>query len=118
MGRGVRIFRVDTPQTTPSAFLEWVIDELKAAHADVLFLAEAFTRPHVMYRLAKIGFSQSYTYFASRTTKQELTDYFTALTSSKQREFFPPTLWPNTPHLLPHFLQLHARPPSRLRRIP
>ncbi len=80
IGEGVRIFRVDNPHTKAFAFWEWAINELTLAHPDVLFLAEAFTRPKVMHRLAKIGFSQSYTYFAWRNTKAELTEYFTELT--------------------------------------
>jgi starch synthase (maltosyl-transferring) len=87
-----------------------VIGEIKKEHGDVLFLAEAFTRPHVIYRLAKLGFSQSYTYFTWRNTKQELTDYFTELTQTEVREYFRPNLWPNTPDILPEFLQVGGRP--------
>ena len=78
--RGIRTFRIDNPHTKPFAFWEWVIAEVKAEHPDVVFLSEAFTRPKVMYRLAKLGFSQSYTYFAWRNTKQELTEYLTERT--------------------------------------
>jgi starch synthase (maltosyl-transferring) len=106
IGKGVRIFRVDNPHTKPFAFWEWVIGEVRRAHPDVIFLAEAFTRPKVMYRLAKAGFSQSYTYFAWRDTKWELTRYFTDLTQSSVREFFRPNLWPNTPDILPESLQV------------
>jgi starch synthase (maltosyl-transferring) len=115
--QGVRIFRVDNPHTKAFAFWEWVIGEIKKEHGDVLFLAEAFTRPHVMYRLAKLGFSQSYTYFTWRNTKQELTDYFTELTQTELREYFRPNLWPNTPDILPEFLQVGGRPAFTIRLI-
>jgi starch synthase (maltosyl-transferring) len=115
--RGVRLFRVDNPHTKPFAFWEWVINELKAEHPDVLFLAEAFTRPHVMYRLAKLGFSQSYTYFTWRNSKQELTEYFTELTQTDVREYFRPNLWPNTPDILSGFLQNGGRPAFMIRLI-
>ena len=115
--QGVRIFRVDNPHTKAFSFWEWVIGEIKKEHADVLFLAEAFTRPHVMYRLAKLGFSQSYTYFTWRNTKQELTDYFTELTQTEVREYFRPNLWPNTPDILSEFLQVGGRPAFMIRLI-
>lgn len=115
--QGVRIFRVDNPHTKPFAFWEWLIGELKEAHPDVLLLAEAFTRPHVMYRLAKLGFSQSYTYFTWRNNKQELTDYFTELTQTEVREYFRPNLWPNTPDILHEFLQAGGRPAFMVRLI-
>jgi starch synthase (maltosyl-transferring) len=115
--QGVHIFRVDNPHTKPFSFWEWVINEIKKQYPDVLLLAEAFTRPHVMYRLAKLGFSQSYTYFAWRNTKQELTDYFTELTQSELREYFRPNLWPNTPDILPEFLQVGGRPAFMVRLI-
>ena len=108
--QGVRIFRVDNPHTKSFAFWEWFIREIKNQYPDVLFLAEAFTRPHVMYRLAKLGFSQSYTYFSWRNTKQELTEYFTELTQTDVREYFRPNLWPNTPDILPEYLQVGGRP--------
>ncbi len=114
---GVRIFRVDNPHTKPFAAWEWVIGEIKKEHNDVLFLAEAFTRPHVMYRLAKLGFSQSYTYFTWRNTKQELTEYFTELTRTEVREYFRPNLWPNTPDILSEFLQVGGRPAFMIRLI-
>ena len=117
IAQGVRIFRVDNPHTKPFAFWEWVIDKIKQAHPDVLFLAEAFTRPHVMYRLAKLGFSQSYTYFTWRNTKQELTEYFTELTQTELREYFRPNLWPNTPDILPEFLQVGGRAAFMVRLI-
>lgn len=115
--QGVRIFRVDNPHTKAFAFWEWVISEVQKHHPDVIFLAEAFTRPHVMYRLAKLGFSQSYTYFAWRNTKQELTDYFRDLTATDVKEFFRPNLWPNTPDILPEFLQVGGRPAFVIRLI-
>ena len=115
--QGVRIFRVDNPHTKPFAFWQWLIDEIKGQYPDVLFLAEAFTRPHVMYRLAKVGFSQSYTYFAWRNTKQELTDYFRELTHTEVQEYFRPNLWPNTPDILPEFLQVGGRPAFMIRLI-
>jgi starch synthase (maltosyl-transferring) len=102
---GVRIFRVDNPHTKSFAFWEWAIGEVKAEHPDVIFLSEAFTRPKVMYRLAKLGFTQSYTYFAWRTTKRELTEYLTELTRTGAAEFFRPSFWPNTPDILTAYLQ-------------
>jgi starch synthase (maltosyl-transferring) len=115
--QGVRIFRVDNPHTKAFAFWEWAIGEIKERYPDVLFLAEAFTRPRVMYRLAKLGFSQSYTYFAWRNTKQELTDYFRELTQTEVREYFRPNLWPNTPDILPEILQIGGRAASMMRLI-
>jgi len=104
--RGVRIFRVDNPHTKAFAFWEWAIGEIRRAHPDVLFLSEAFTRPKVMHRLAKLGFSQSYTYFTWRNGKRELTDYFTELAHGPGRDYFRPNVWPNTPDILG--LQLHG----------
>jgi starch synthase (maltosyl-transferring) len=115
--QGVRIFRIDNPHTKPFSFWEWVIGEIKGQYPDVLFLAEAFTRPHVMSRLAKVGFSQSYTYFAWRNTKHELTSYFTQLTQTELREYLRPNLWPNTPDILPEFLQVGGRPAFIVRLI-
>jgi len=115
--QNVRIFRVDNPHTKAFAFWEWVIDEVKAKYPDVLFLSEAFTRPKVMYRLAKLGFSQSYTYFTWRNTSAELTDYFTELTTTEVKEFFRPNLWPNTPDILPEFLQVGGRPAFAIRLV-
>jgi starch synthase (maltosyl-transferring) len=109
LAEGVRIFRIDNPHTKPFAFWEWVIGEVKREHPDVIFLSEAFTRPKVMYRLAKLGFTQSYTYFAWRNGKQELIDYFTELTRPPVREFFRPNLWPNTPDILTEYLQFNGR---------
>jgi starch synthase (maltosyl-transferring) len=117
INQGVRIFRVDNPHTKPFAFWEWVIGEIKKPYPDVLLLAEAFTRPHVMYRLAKAGFSESYTYFTWRNTKQELTDYFSELTQTEVREYFRPNLWPNTPDILPELLQVGGRPAFMVRLI-
>jgi starch synthase (maltosyl-transferring) len=115
--QGVRIFRVDNPHTKPFSFWEWVIGEIKERHPDVLFLAEAFTRPHVMYRLAKLGFSQSYTYFTWRNTTEELITYFNELTQTEVREFFRPNLWPNTPDILSQFLQAGGRSAFMIRLI-
>lgn len=117
IAQGVRIFRIDNPHTKAFAFWKWVIDEIKQPYPDVLFLAEAFTRPLVMYRLAKLGFSQSYTYFTWRNTKQELTEYFTDLTQTEVREYFRPNLWPNTPDILPEFLQVGGRAAFMVRLI-
>lgn len=117
MNEGVRIFRVDNPHTKPFAFWEWLISATREQYPDVLFLGEAFTKPAVMYRLAKLGFSQSYTYFTWRNTKQELTDYFTELTGAEVRQYFRPNLWPNTPDILPEFLQVGGRPAFMTRLI-
>ena len=107
--QGVSIFRVDNPHTKAFPFWEWVIGEIKRDHPQVLFLAEAFTRPKIMYRLAKLGFSQSYTYFPWRNAKGELTAYLTELTQTPVREFFRPNQWPNTPDILTEFLQIGGR---------
>ena len=104
--RGVSVFRVDNPHTKPFPFWEWCIGEIKKKHPDTIFLAEAFTRPKIMHRLAKLGFTQSYTYFAWRNTKHELTSYVTDLTQTEVREFFRPNFWPNTPDILPEYLQV------------
>jgi starch synthase (maltosyl-transferring) len=109
VAQGVRIFRVDNPHTKPYRFWEWLIAEVRLEHPDVIFLAEAFTRPKVMYQLAKLGFSQSYTYFAWRNTSFELRDYFTELTKSDVREYFRPNAWPNTPDILTEQLQYGGR---------
>lgn len=115
--QGVRLFRVDNPHTKPFAFWEWLIKEIRAEHPEVIFLAEAFTRPKVMYRLAKLGFTQSYTYFTWRHTKRELTDYLTELTQTEVREFFRPNFWPNTPDILPEYLQYGGRPAFIIRLV-
>jgi len=114
---GVRIFRVDNPHTKAFAFWEWVIAALKEEYPDLLFLSEAFTRPRLMHRLAKLGFSQSYTYFTWRNTKQELMDYFSELTQSRISDYLRPNLWPNTPDILPEFLQVGGRPAFVIRLI-
>ena len=108
--QGVRIFRVDNPHTKAFPFWDWAITEIKKQYPDVLFLSEAFTRPKVMYRLAKLGFSQSYTYFPWRLNKSDLTTYLTELTKTDVREFFRPNQWPNTPDILNEFLQTTGRP--------
>src|SRR5207249_1250325 len=115
--QGVRIFRVDNPHTKAFPFWEWVIGEVQRACPEAIFLAEAFTRPKVMYRLAKLGFTQSYTYFTWRNSKQELTEYFTELTKPPVREFFRPNLWPNTPDILHAYLQNGGRPAFMTRLI-
>jgi starch synthase (maltosyl-transferring) len=109
IGEGVQIFRVDNPHTKAFPFWEWAIAEVQRAHPDVIFLAEAFTRPKVMHRLAKIGFTQSYTYFAWRNTKHELTEYFLELAHGPGREYFRPNVWPNTPDILTEALQYGGR---------
>lgn len=115
--QGITIFRVDNPHTKAFSFWEWVIPELKGRHPTLIFLSEAFTRPKVMYRLAKAGFTQSYNYFPWRNTKQELIDYFTELTTSEVREYLRPNLWPNTPDILPQALQFGGRPAFQSRLI-
>ena len=107
---GVRIFRVDNPHTKPLPFWEWLILQVRGRYPDVIFLSEAFTRPKMMYRLAKAGFSQSYSYFTWRNTKQELTDYFVELTITDVKEYFRPNLFVNTPDINPYFLQTSGRP--------
>jgi starch synthase (maltosyl-transferring) len=108
--RGFRIFRVDNPHTKPFAFWEWLINDVKRDYPDTIFLSEAFTRPRIMYQLAKIGFTQSYTYFAWKNTSAELTEYFTELTQPPVREFFRANVWPNTPDILNEYLQKGGRP--------
>ena len=108
--QGIRIFRVDNPHTKPFDFWEWLIADIKNKYPDVLFLAEAFTRPKVMYELAKLGFTQSYTYFAWRNAKWELTEYFKEITQTDVHEYFRPNLWPNTPDILTDFLQTGRTP--------
>ena len=109
ISQGVRIFRVDNPHTKAFAFWEWVIAEIERDHPGVIFLAEAFTRPKVMHRLAKLGFTQSYTYFTWRTSKQQLMEYFTELTQAPGREYFRPNVWPNTPDILQEALHTGVR---------
>jgi starch synthase (maltosyl-transferring) len=117
IARGVRIFRVDNPHTKPFAFWEWLIAEVRSAHPDVFFLAEAFTRPKVMRYLAKLGFSQSYTYFTWRNTKDELTRYFTELTATDVRDYLRPNLFVNTPDILPEYLQFGGPAAFRIRLV-
>ena len=105
VGFGVRIFRVDNPHTKPFYFWHWLISEVKKEHPDVLFLAEAFSRPRVMQQLAKQGFSQSYTYFTWRVHKHELIEYMVELTQSEMKEYYRPNFWPNTPDINPYHLQ-------------
>jgi len=109
VGKGVRVFRVDNPHTKPLPFWEWCIRELKKEWPDLIFLAEAFTRPKIMYRLAKGGYTQSYTYFAWRNTKYELQEYFDEITKPPVSDFFRPNAWPNTPDILTEFLQYGGR---------
>jgi starch synthase (maltosyl-transferring) len=106
---GVRIFRVDNPHTKPFCFWFWCLEEVRKVCPDALFLSEAFSRPKVMYRLAKAGFTQSYTYFTWRNSKQELTRYVTELVRTAPRDFFLPNFWPNTPDILPEYLQYGGR---------
>jgi starch synthase (maltosyl-transferring) len=115
--QGVRIFRVDNPHTKPLAFWEWLITEIKREHPEVILFAEAFTRPKMMYALAKLGFCQSYTYFTWRNARWELEEYFTELTTPPVREFFRPNLWPNTPDILHEELQLGGRPAFAARLV-
>jgi starch synthase (maltosyl-transferring) len=107
--QGIRIFRVDNPHTKPFVFWEWLIAEVKRDYAEVIFLSEAFTRPKVMYRLAKLGFTQSYTYFAWKNTSWELKQYFSELNQDGILEYFRPNLWPNTPDILNAYLQKGGR---------
>jgi len=113
--QGVRIFRVDNPHTKPLPFWEWLIEDIRASDPNVIFLAEAFTRPTMMYRLAKVGFSQSYTYFTWRNTKYELTSYFMELAKEPVADFFRPHLFVNTPDINPFFLQTGGRPAFLIR---
>jgi len=115
--QGVHIFRVDNPHTKPFPFWEWLIDDIKRDHPDVLFLAEAFSRPRIMHRLARLGFSQSYTYFTWRNTKHEITEYLTELTRGNAAEYFRPNFWPNTPDILPEYLQIGGRPAFMARLV-
>lgn len=116
-GEGVRIFRVDNPHTKPFQFWKWVIGEVRKAYPDAIFLSEAFTRPKVMYRLSKIGFSQSYTYFTWRNYEWELMEYFTELSERDVADHFRPMLFTNTPDILPFILQRDGRGAFKLRAI-
>lgn len=115
--RGVRIFRVDNPHTKPVPFWEYLISNVRGEFPDTIFLSEAFTKPKMMKALAKAGFTQSYTYFTWRQTKQELTDYFSELTQTEMREHFRGNLWPNTPDILPLHLQQGGRPAFMARAV-
>jgi starch synthase (maltosyl-transferring) len=117
IGHGVSIFRVDNPHTKPFRFWDWVIKEVWDRHPDAIFLSEAFTRPKLMRRLAKGGFSQSYTYFTWRNTKRELTEYLTELTQSEPAEFMRGNLFANTPDILHEFLQVGGRPAFMIRLV-
>ncbi len=108
--QGIRLFRVDNPHTKPFPFWQWMIAEVRARYPDVVFLAEAFTRPKVMYRLAKIGFGQSYTYFVWRETKRQIEEYVTELCAPGPRDFFRPHFFVNTPDINPIPLQDGRRP--------
>lgn len=103
--QGVTIFRIDNPHTKPIPFWQWVIAEVQQVHPDIIFLSEAFTRPKIMASLAKVGFTQSYTYFTWRVTKQELMEYMNELVFGQSRNYFRPNFWPNTPDILPYHLQ-------------
>jgi starch synthase (maltosyl-transferring) len=115
--QGVRIFRVDNPHTKTLPFWQWLIAEIKRDCPEAIFLAEAFTRPKVMQRLAKVGFAQSYNYFPWRNTKWELTQYLTELTATEVKEYMGPNLWPNTPDILTEYLQFGGRPAHMIRFI-
>lgn len=117
VAQGVKIFRVDNPHTKPIPFWGWLIREVQTRHPDVIFLSEAFTRPKLVRALAKVGFTQSYTYFTWRNFKQELMDYMTELTRSESREYLRPHFFTNTPDILPAFLQTGGRPAFRIRLV-
>ena len=117
ISRGVTIFRVDNPHTKPFPFWEWMIADVRSRHPEAIFLAEAFTRPKVMKRLAKCGFNQSYSYFTWRNTKPELTSYLTELTTEECRHYMRPNFFVNTPDINPHFLQTSGRPGFRTRLV-
>jgi starch synthase (maltosyl-transferring) len=117
VGRGVSIFRVDNPHTKPFPFWEWLIPAVQADHPEVIFLAEAFTRPKVMQRLAKLGFTQSYTYFTWRNDKWELEQYLTELTTTDIADYFRPNFWPNTPDILSEPLQQGNRATFAVRAL-
>lgn len=117
ISQGIKIFRVDNPHTKSLPFWEWLIVEVKRDYPDVIFLSEAFTRPKMMYRLAKLGFTQSYTYYTWRNTKWELTEYFTELTQTDVCEYFRPNPWTNTPDILHAYLQFGGRPAFMIRLV-
>ena len=117
IARGVKIFRVDNPHTKPLPFWEWALADLHETHRDVICLSEAFTRPKIMRYLAKAGFSQSYSYFTWRNTKQDLEEYFTELTGTEVREYMRPNLFANTPDILHEYLQTGGRPAFQARLV-
>jgi starch synthase (maltosyl-transferring) len=117
MDRGIRIFRVDNPHTKALPFWEWLIAEIRKQHPETIFLAEAFTRPKMMQTLAKLGFNQSYTYFAWRNSKHELTAYMEELAFSDMAEYYRPNFWPNTPDILTEYLQRGGRPAFKARLV-
>jgi starch synthase (maltosyl-transferring) len=117
INEGVTLFRVDNPHTKPFIFWQWLINEIKTSHPEVLFLAEAFTRPKIMQQLAKCGFSQSYTYFTWRNTKEELTSYMQELNSQPMIDYFRPNFWANTPDILHDYLQKGGRPAFMVRLL-
>lgn len=117
IGHGVKIFRVDNPHTKPLAFWEWMIADVRQRHPDVVFLSESFTRPKRMRALAKLGFSQSYTYFTWKNTSWELREYLTELTSTQMSEYFRPNFFTNTPDILHEYLQVGGRPAFRIRLL-
>jgi starch synthase (maltosyl-transferring) len=115
IGKGINIFRVDNPHTKPFIFWQWIMAEMRRDHPQVIFLSEAFTRPKIMARLAKVGFQQSYSYFTWRQTKAELEEYLTELTQTELRDYFRGNFWPNTPDILPFYIQKteHAHSAAR-----
>jgi starch synthase (maltosyl-transferring) len=115
--QGVKAFRVDNPHTKPFPFWEWLIREVQEEHPDVIFLSEAFTRPRRLEGLAKLGFTQSYTYFTWRNTKWELTEYLTELTRGGSQEYLRPNFFANTHDILPHVLQFGGRPAFQMRLV-
>jgi len=115
--QGVRMFRVDNPHTKDFSFWEWLIETVKKEAPDTIFLAEAFTRPKLISQLAKLGFTQSYTYFAWRNSKWELEDYLTTLTTTDLKEYFRPNFWPNTPDILNDYLQIGGQPAFKARLV-
>jgi starch synthase (maltosyl-transferring) len=117
IARGVRTFRVDNPHTKPVAFWEWLIPTVQAGHPEAIFLAEAFTRPKVMAKLAEVGFSQSYTYFTWRNSARELADYVTELTSGPTADYMRPNFWPNTPDILAGPLRGGGRAAFKMRLV-
>jgi starch synthase (maltosyl-transferring) len=117
IGHGVTVFRVDNPHTKPIPFWQWLIDEVRRRHPDVVFLAEAFTRPRVMQRLAKVGFTQSYTYFTWRNAKGEIEEYLRELSQTEMVDWFRPNFWPNTPDILHATLQYGGPAAFRLRLV-